>query len=418
MKYGLLGKDVSHSFSQSIHERSQPIKYTLYSLDSLTDFFKTTGPFAGNVTMPYKTEVLQYMDVIDAIVEKTQVANVITHNGQQWRAFNTDAPALINTLKHRLPKDNKCHISILGNGATTRSLVYALELLGYLNYHVYARHPKAGEHALESLDLKTSVLCQTTPVGMVPHTTETLVPNLGDFNHLSLVVDLVNNPLKTQLMIDAMTYNIPVCGGIHMLFEQARLSQKLFGLPLHEESDFNQFKHAWIFDHINIVFIGMPFAGKTTLASQLSKVLSRVWIDTDQVITKDTQQTIEMLFRTSGESHFRTLEKDVVLRYADKHQHIISTGGGVIENKGLMTALKKQAIIVYLAIDPALIQTSMIKDRPLIQTIEDWHKLHKKRDPLYRDFADITLLRTADNEANLLDELVVKLHAIIDYQWT
>lgn len=418
MKYGLLGKDVSHSFSQSIHERSQPIKYALLSLPSLTDFFENPTPFAGNVTMPYKTEVLQYMAVVDPIVEKIQVANVITYHGQQWHAFNTDAPALINTLKRRLPKNKTCRISILGNGATKRSLVYALEFLGYTNYQVYARHVMPGELSLDAVDLKTVVLCQTTPVGMVPNTTNSLISNLAKFKSLVLVVDLVNNPFRTQLMLDAQNHNIQVCGGIPLLFEQARLSQKYFGLRGHSEKTFNQLKHDWLFDHLNIVFIGMPFAGKTTLASHLSQALNRAWVDTDQMIEKTANQTIENIFLTLGESHFRTLEKDVVLRYADKHQQIISVGGGVVENKALMNTLKKQSIIVYLAVEPALIQSQIIRHRPLIQSPEDWHKIYQRRDPLYKDYADIILRRSVENEANLLDELVVKLHEIIDYQWS
>ena len=417
MIYGLLGKAISHSFSKSIHERSQPIDYALISTDNLADFFSEATCFAGNVTIPYKEDVLKYMDTLDSRVKSTQTANVIVLKNNQWHAYNTDIDGLMNTLKPRLPKDHNCLISILGNGATKRSLVYALNALGYHNYHVFARHPMPGERALDALNLATEVLINTTPVGSLPAMDTSLVQDLTKFTSLKLVYDVINNPLRTQLVLDAMRLKIDACSGIHMLFEQARLSHPHFGLKLHDQVAFNKIKHAWLFDHLNIVLIGMPFSGKTTLAQALSHALKREWIDTDHQIEIAYNASVESLFQLHGEPYFRNLEKDVVFSLSHKTKCIISTGGGIGCDVTLMNAIKKQSIVVLIDVDQTLIQEVTLVNRPLLQSKQDWLALYHKRINQYKNNADIVIKKVDNNTEKIMHELVVKINEYIYHQW-
>jgi len=396
--YGLLGKSLSHSFSVTVHKMlNNNIDYRLFETDNVGDFLKTRSFEGLNVTNPYKRAVIPYLDALAGSAEKTGTVNTIVNDNGTLTGHNTDYLALLNLIDKHFPDDRKSKVSILGNGATMRSIKKALEASGFVDIAVYARNPKANEHPLSTLDIDTEILIQTTPVGMFPSNHDRLPVNPADLKRLIFVFDVIYNPFKTHLLLECEALDIPFLNGLPFLFEQAALSQLLFYGKEEPPTTEPQLK-AFERQYLNICLIGLPFSGKSHYAKRLAGTLNREFADTDALVEQKAGKKIETIFADHGEAYFRELEKSVVLEIAKKHGQVIATGGGVVKDLNAIRALKQNAVIVHLDLDTGLIDENKIRKRPLVQSLDDLAALKEKREVLYKTHADVTIRKDTMDE--------------------
>jgi len=402
--YGLLGKTLRHSFSKQIHEALSPeMNYELLETKSLRDFIKTI-PFKGlNVTLPYKHDVLDMLDYIDPTAKAIGAVNTIVLKDNKKHGYNTDYLALKEIIENTYPSNRNTVVTILGNGATKGTLMYALKQSGYQTIHVCARNPKADEHHINAIPKDSEIIINATPVGMYPSNESSFNFDLSDFPNIKLVHDLVYNPFNTTLVQQAKSFGIKALSGLKMLYLQAYHAQKLFGLTPKKNIDalIEQFKK----ETMNIVFIGLPFSGKSHYGRLLAKSLQRPFVDIDNEIENTTSLSIDSIFRSKGESYFRMIEGKIVHQKAKLHRQIIAPGGGVILNEALMIALKQNSFIIYLDMDDQLIDRINIKGRPLIKNKTDWMLLKENRESLYKQYADAVIRKDTFDEAVILKRI-------------
>lgn len=412
--YGLLGKSLSHSFSKPIHELLSPtLQYELLETFSLNDFISNI-PFKGlNVTLPYKHEVLEMLDGLEAKAKAIGAVNTIVNQNGKKYGYNTDYIALKDIISNKYPTNQETMIVILGNGSTKGTLKHVLNDLGYQNVYVCARNPKENELALADIPLESEVLINATPVGMYPNNESSFDIDFHKYNKVKLVHDLVYNPFQSTLVQQAKAHDIKTMNGLEMLFLQAYHAQKLFGLSPSNSIDalMKTFKR----DTMNIVFIGLPFSGKSHYGRLLAKTIDRPFIDIDNAIETKTALSIDSIFKVKGEDYFRLIEKHIVMDKAKNHSQIIAPGGGVVLDETLMMALKQNSFIIYLDMDDALIDRIDIKNRPLIKTKNDWVRLKNNRMALYKHYADAIIQKDTLDEAEILKRIEVTIDAYFNY---
>ncbi len=408
--YGLLGKTLGHSFSKQIHQALSPeITYELLETKSLKDFIRTI-PFKGvNVTLPYKHEILDLLDYIDPTAKAIGAVNTIVLKDNKLCGYNTDYLALKEIIDNTYPSNKETVITILGNGATKGTLMYTLKLLGYQKIHVCARNPKANEHPLTAIPKESEIIINATPVGMYPSNDSHFDIDLNEFPNMKLIHDLVYNPFYTTFIQQAKSHGIKALSGLKMLYLQAYYAQKLFGLSPKKNIDalIEQFKK----ETLNIVFIGLPFSGKSHYGRLLAKSIQRPFVDIDNEIENTTNLSIDSIFTIKGESYFRMIEGQIVQKKAKLHRQIIAPGGGVILNEALMIALKQNSFIIYLDMDDALLERINIKGRPLIKSKTDWMLLKENRESLYKHYADAVIRKDTFDEAVILKRIEATIDA-------
>jgi len=416
--YGLLGKTLSHSYSQSIHEHLSPeMSYHLYETDDVETFLQLKSFRGLNVTMPYKKAVIPCLDYLDETAEKTGVVNTIVRKNDQLIGYNTDFLAARTLVKQYFP-GHECSVAIVGNGATKASFKSALEDLGYEHIDVFARHPDTGEYPLRDAQGSYHVLVNTTPVGTFPDIEDSLSLDLEAFQNLSLCLDVIYNPLKTSLMLDAETRGIQTKNGLEMLIRQAAASHELFTGKTINESDIESLFRTFYEKLLNIVLIGLPYAGKTHYARKLSRNLDKRFVDIDQRIEAQQNISIEHIFQTKGEAHFRSLERQHTIEVAKRHQQLIATGGGVVLDEQVMRALKQNGIIIFLDLDETLIDPSNLENRPLVKAVEDLKLLKEQRQHLYKHHSDIAIRKDTWEEGVMIRRIEEALYAHIHNQWS
>lgn len=408
--YGLLGKTLSHSFSSQIHTTLSPaLNYELYETNDIASFIRNVAFEGLNVTNPYKKDILPFLDELDVSSAKTGVVNTVKKEGSRLKGYNTDYMALKMVIKSYFNKRENQSIGILGNGATMRSLKQAFLDLNYQNITVYARQPNPNEHPLEELTDRHEIIINATPVGMFPHNQDTLIKNIQDFQHLDVAMDLIYNPLKTNFLLDAKKTGAKVVNGLPLLFLQAAYAQNLWfnrAIPKDWQSMVDTFEKTLT----NIVLIGLPFSGKSHYGYLLERHLDKKYIDIDQRIEEKAHTNIETVFKTLGQEKFRAYEHDITIKTAKKHQQIIATGGGIVQNKTAMKALKQNGLIIWLDVSSKLVEKRQLQHRPLITNMADWRTLKKSRYDAYQNYADVIIEKDTDDESVILSHLKEALH--------
>lgn len=411
MKYGLIGESLSHSFSSIIHPLLYDAPYELHHL-SFTDFdqFMKQKDFVGiNVTMPYKEKVLPYMDILDSSAAKTGAINTILHKHHKLYGYNTDYLGFQYTLqKHQITVTHK-KIIVLGNGGASKAVqavlrdLYAKEIIlvkqnqsdATITYaECYAKHTDA------------DIIINASPVGMYPNNEEMPI-DLTKFKHLDYVIDLIYNPLKTKLCILAHHLQIQSITGLDMLIAQAYYSSQLFHdihLPIENIDEI----HQWLIKkQQNIVLIGMPSSGKTTIAKALAQKLHMSYIDTDEIIVGNENMEIAHLFSLHGEAYFRELETTVIHDISKQQQLIIATGGGVIENEDNMMMLQENGYLIYIDCDVERLLVD--KQRPLSSSKKDLYELYEKRHSKYLAASDF-VIKNNKTISQVVDDIIKQLH--------
>lgn len=388
MEYGLIGKKLGHSFSKAIHESIMDYEYILKELkeDELDSFMKKKEFKAINVTIPYKEEVIKYLDEKDESVLKIGACNVVVNNNGYLKGYNSDyfgLKALI--LKNNIIVENKKCL-ILGTGGTSKTAYWVLKDLKAKEIIFVSRSKKENcityEEVYEESDV--NIIINTTPKGMYPNNDE-MILDISKFDKLEGVIDVIFNPLRTRLIQDARARGIKCEGGLYMLVAQAVKAIEYFkDIELDKEIIANIYSKI-LKEKENIVLIGMPGCGKSTIA----RALSREMIDVDEYISENYGRSPKEIIEEDGEEAFRKIESACIKKISMSSGLVIACGGGVILKEENMNHLKQNGLIVY--IDRDLNKLAMGSNRPLSSNYASLKALYEKRKDLYTKYCDIRI---------------------------
>ena len=405
MLYGLLGRKLGHSYSPQIHAMLGQYKYKLYEKepDQLEDFLKYS-PFDGiNVTIPYKKDVLPYCAVLSDSAKKLGSVNtIIRRTDGSLLGHNTDYFGFLSMLNKTGICVNKKKVLVLGSGGASITAVTVLKELGaqvvvisrsgYDNYSNIKRHSDA------------AVIVNATPVGMYPHTGISPV-SLDMFPNLVGVMDMIYNPARTELLQQAEKRGLIAENGLWMLVAQAKESAEWFTKKIISEEIIPFIYRKLQLQMQNIILIGMPGSGKSTIGKLLAKRLNRAFVDTDTKIAELAGRSIPDIFANCGEEAFRNLETEVLANWGKASSLVIATGGGCVTKQHNHPLLHQNGILVWVQRDISLLPT---QERPLSDP-NKMQSMYKARKPLYTAFADITINNNAAVET-AVDRIIDSLN--------
>ena len=404
--YGLLGETLGHSFSPQIHACLGDYEYKLFEVapEDLGDFLRS-GSFEGlNVTIPYKKAVMPYLAEISENAKAIGSVNTITvlPNGT-LRGDNTDYDGFLYLVRRSGIAVNGKKALVLGTGGASLPVKKVLSDLGAREIISISR---TGENNYQNLEkhFDEDLIVNTTPVGMYPNNLQAPL-SLDGFSHLSGVLDIVYNPQKTQLILDAEQRGIPAFSGLTMLVAQAKRAAELF-----LNTNIDDRKNDEIYETLsrqmkNIVLVGMPGCGKSTVGKALAKRLSRPFFDADQEIVKRAGKSIPEIFQTEGEAGFRKIETEVLFDLCRQSGAVIATGGGAVtvpKNHGI---LRQNSLVVFINRDIAVLPKN---GRPLSEQ-NDLHEMFRQRLPLYRAVCDYEV--DGNSEIQTVTDRVAEVYA-------
>lgn len=379
--YGLIGRKLSHSYSPQIHSYLGDYKYNIYEMeeDAVSSFLEKREFDAINVTIPYKKTVLPFLDRIDESALKIGSVNTIVKEADgTLTGYNTDYYGFSYMLKKGNIDVCGKKVLILGDGGASATVQCVVKDMNASEIVVVSRHTDTNYDNIH-LHYDSDIIINTTPVGMYPKNLETLV-DLDNFSNLSGVADLIYNPKRTQIILDAEKKGINNISGLYMLSAQAKKAAEYFFRKEYDESIIDFIVEKLSFELTNIVLVGMPGCGKTTIGTALAEHYGRKLVDMDALIVKKAGKTIPEIFSEQGETGFRKIEADVAEEVGKEKELVISTGGGVIVTPENHDALRQNATVVFINRDIDVLPTD---GRPLSQK-NNLHEMYKKRLPLYR----------------------------------
>lgn len=457
MKYGLVGKTLAHSYSKEIHEALGKYEYDLFSLDeSELASFIGAGDFGGlNVTIPYKKDVIPLCDEISDLARSIGAVNTLywkpgddtaieasgglspsaseisagtpstTHGGRRLVGHNTDYEGFLYAAKRAdITFDGKT-VLILGTGGTSLMARKAAADQGAARIYIASRNAapaeteisgKGGAKTLSSqltyrelpaIADRIQVIVNTTPVGMYPSNMKCAI-DLSKFPQCESVIDVVYNPFKTKLLLDAEKAGIRFSNGLPMLVAQATAAAGYFlGTPGAFESENQRIITAMERQMENLVLIGMPGSGKSTIGRLLARLTGKRFVDMDAEIEKRASMTIPEIFRQYGEKRFRDLESEAAADLGKERSLVISTGGGTVLRTENVDALRQNGRLIHVK---RPVTNLPMDGRPLSKDMEALQRMEQKRLPIYEASADMTF----DNSVNCSeDDLAARLASFI-----
>ena len=393
MKYGLIGEKLSHSFSKEIHESLADYAYEILELspNEVEPFIKAREFDGINVTIPYKEKVIPFLDEISNAARKIGAVNTITKRDGKLYGDNTDFYGMREMILSADIDVQGKKALILGTGGTSKTARAVLTDLGARCIVTVSR--RAGENTVTyeaALELHSDaeIIVNTTPVGMYPNINDVPI-DVKSFPELCGVVDVIYNPLRTGLVLEAEAEGIPAVGGLMMLIGQAAKACEIFlGKEIDEEKFYATVRG--IFEaKENIVLIGMPGCGKSTLGRIISEMTGRKLVDTDEIITEMTGKSPSEIITSVGEREFRRIETEAVKRVSAMSGVVIATGGGVVTRKENVPYLRRNGRLVYLHCYPSDITPT--PNRPLSSSRSILKAMYEIRHPLYEAAADASV---------------------------
>ena len=396
MKCGLLGRKLGHSYSPQIHDSLGEYSYDLFEKEpgELADFLKQ-GDWDGiNVTVPYKKDVIPYLDELTPVAARLGAVNTIVRRNGKLIGHNTDYFGFLTMVQNSGITVAGKKVLVLGSGGASNTAVAVLEELG-ANVVVISRQ---GTNHYGNLHMHkdAALLVNTTPVGMFPQTGISPV-SLDTFPVLEGVLDVIYNPARTKLLLDVEKRGLVTMNGLLMLVAQAKEAAEWFtGSAIDDrviEAIYRKLRHQME----NIVLIGMPGCGKSSIGKLLSEKTGGRFVDADAEVLRAAGKSIPEIFSQDGEEAFRNLETEVLSELGKQSGFIIATGGGCVTKERNYPLLHQNGTIIWLKRDIASLPTD---GRPLSQTIR-LEEMYQIRKPLYEAFADHVISNDGDPEDTL-----------------
>ena len=383
MKCGLLGRKLGHSYSPQIHKQLGSYDYSLFEKEpeELENFLKD-GDFSGlNVTIPYKKSVISQLSELTPIAAKLGAVNTIVRRDGKLVGHNTDYFGFQSMVAQSGLTVRGKKVLVLGSGGASNTAVTVLEELG-ASVVVISR---TGENNYENLHRHTdaAVIVNTTPVGMYPHVGVSPL-DLVLFPNLEGVLDIIYNPARTQLLLDAQSRGLVTMNGLWMLVAQAKESAEWFTNSRISNEMIEKIHNNLRLKMENIVLIGMPGSGKSTVGKLLSSQLGKEFADADSAIIEKAGISIPEIFEQRGEEWFRAIESEVLAELGKRSGLVIATGGGCVTREENYPLLHQNGAIFCLDRDISCLPTD---GRPLSQKGQ-LEEMYRIRTPLYHRFAD------------------------------
>lgn len=392
-EYGLIGHPLSHSYSGIIHDTIGKYRYDIIDIsDDILDIFMNRKRFKGiNVTIPYKQTVMKYCDELSEIAERIGSVNtIVKRDDGSLYGDNTDYKGFMYMCESAGISLTGKKIMILGSGGTSltaqavakdcnASEIVVISRTGINNY--------TNLHLHKDID----VMINTTPVGMYPNTGVSAV-DLRDFLDCSAVIDVIYNPFRTKLLLDAERYGIKYTNGLKMLTAQAVFAAELFtGESVSDITD------SIIHRLTNVVLIGMPGCGKSTIGKVLAETLGRKFIDTDELIEQQYGISPAEIIKSQGEAKFREIEHETIKRFCNDTGNVIATGGGTVIREDNRDLLRQNGFVVWIQRPLDLLETH---GRPLSIDIDEMYRI---REPSYKKCCDIAIENFGDTPKIILN---------------
>lgn len=403
MEYGLIGEKLSHSFSKEIHNVLADYLYEIKEIspENLKGFMLLKDFKAINVTIPYKEAVIPYLDEISKSAKEIGAVNTVINKDGKLFGFNTDFLGLRELITYNKITLKGKKVLILGSGGTSKTALAVAKSLDAAE--VYRVSRKSGESLITYAEAyenhkNAEVIINTTPCGMYPNIGETAI-RIDEFPDLEAVVDVVYNPLSSALVVEAKKRKIKAVGGLFMLVAQAFFACELFLDKKLSQTQMSEIYNKILDKKQNIVLIGMPGCGKTTIGKVLAENLGKCFIDTDEEIVKQEGISIPEIFKTRGEKTFREIENKVISEISANQGLVIATGGGAVLNSRNIDLLKENGKVIFLDKDIDDIVTT--SDRPLSSNKQDLQKRYDERYDIYVSSADFKI----DCNNNVVDNV-------------
>lgn len=387
MRYGLIGEHLAHSHSPAIHALLASYRYDLIELPTEAEVirFLHAGEFDGlNVTIPYKRAVLPACDALSDTAKRIGSVNTITRGKDgTLMGHNTDYDGFMRMLRRAGISLTGKKVLILGTGGTSRTAtVCAMDLNAREIVHISRTGGETYGTAHRHADAE--ILINTTPVGMYPNNEGTLLP-LTKFPYIEGVVDVIYNPLRTRLVLEAMARGIPATGGLPMLVFQAARAAELFTGACISDEKAEAALRALRAGVENIVLVGMPGCGKSSVGKALQHLTERPLVDVDTLIRDMAGKEIPDIFMEDGEAAFRAMERDAVREAAKMSGALIATGGGAPLSEENRIALRQNGRVFHIMRQISSLAT---EGRPLSHNLR---AMEAERMPLYRAASDCTI---------------------------
>ncbi len=384
MKCGLLGEKLTHSYSPQIHNLIADYPYNLFeaSSDELPAFFANTDFTGINVTIPYKKSVLTYCDSLSDCAKRLGSVNTIVRldDGSLY-GHNTDYYGFLYLIRHMHLQISQKKVLVLGSGGASVSVCAVLEDLGAKVIII----SRSGENNYNNISKHSdaALIVNTTPVGMYPDNGQSPV-DLSILVNLEGVIDIIYNPTRTKLLLDAEARGITVESGLRMLVAQAVESAKFFTKREFSESIIEKIYNMLTVQMNNIILIGMPGCGKSTIGKLLAQCLNREFVDADAYLSETYDVSIPELINQRGVPAFRKLETQTLQELGKRSGIIISTGGGCVTVPENFNHLRQNGHIIWLKRELDKLPTD---GRPISQQTS-LQELYDSRASLYQHFAD------------------------------
>ena len=403
-KYGLLGEKLGHSYSPEIHALLKGYEYKLYEVpnEDVGRFLNETDLSGMNVTIPYKKTVMDYCVSLSDIAKRMGAVNTLVKEKDGWHGYNTDYYGFSELVNVSGIEVRGKKALVFGSGGASNTVCRVLEDKGASEIRVISR---TGEDNYGNLHKHKDarILVNTTPVGMYPKNGEAAF-KVRDFPLCEGVLDVIYNPARTKVMMEAEELQIPCAGGLYMLTAQAKRSAELFTGTAIDDALIGSITKKLENDMQNIILIGMPGSGKSAIGRTLGRMTGRRLIEIDAEIEKTAGKDIPSIFAESGEEGFRKIETEVMRDLCRLSGCIISTGGGCVTRRENYPLLHQNGHIFWIKRDLKLLAK---KGRPIsLKTPAE--QIYADRKDKYEAFADVVI----DNDSTvnaaaerILDEL-------------
>ena len=398
-KYGLIGKTLVHSYSKEIHESLGRYQYQLFSLteEEMPDFIRARDFRGLNVTIPYKQDVIPLCDEVTDLARGIGAVNTLFWRDGRLVGHNTDYEGFLYAASRAGIDFNDKSVLILGTGGTSLMARRAAADQNAARIYIASRHPETGEaddaittvsyDQLPEIADSIDVIVNTTPVGTFPDNLKQVI-SLKNFPGCRSVIDVIYNPFKTALLLEAEKLGLNYTNGLPMLVAQATAAAGYFlGTPGAFQEENERIIKAMEQQMGNIVLIGMPGTGKTTIGKLLAELTGKTLQDMDAEIEKEADMTIPEIFEKEGEAGFRDRESTVCRKLSKERNQIIATGGGAILRPENVDALRQNGTLIHIT---RSIEKLPTHGRPLSRSMKALKKMEKERMPLYRKAADLT----------------------------
>lgn len=408
MEYGLIAEKLGHSFSKEVHGFLADYDYRLQelTLEELDTFMREKDFKAINVTIPYKEKVIPYLYEIDSAAQTIGSVNTIVNKDGKLYGYNTDFLGMRSMIVGSGIEIKDKKVLILGSGGTSKTAFYVCEDLGAKEILTVSRTKSNKTITYDEVykyHLDAQVIVNTTPCGMFPDI-DSMPIDVKPFKDLHGVVDAIYNPLKTALALSAEKQGAKSVCGLYMLVAQAVYACEKFLNKEIDKSEIDRVYSKALRSKQNIVLIGMPSCGKSTVGKLIAEKLNRKFYDTDSIIEEKTGRTCSEIINNDGEEAFRKIESQVIFVVSKLSEAVIATGGGAILKEENRLNLHKNGLLWF--IDRPLEKLITTADRPLSSDREALLKRYNERYPVYCQTADYKISgdRSAKETALLIEK--------------